>query len=359
MKKHFTELCALGAVGSMIGLLPGATWGQESPELQITTIQAAPGNPVQFTFRDSGTGATNYLVEFAPSVGVGGVWSNVTSAVVQSLGSGDFRVTVPDQQSGLGFFRVRGYGGAAGLITASFNSTALQVTEGGVVSPTITFSAPYHGLVRYTISGTAAAGDYVSLSGEVFVNGTSATIPVTALDNQSIGQLRYLILTLQAGPGLQLGAGSATTITIDENDADWRGTFRARGANLGFVLTIKQLNGSPMAALSSDRLGFFPANQSSVAVTLLSGMFQANASGIPLAGSTTPFGTPVQLQLHLEASNAVADQSVGSDLIEGVGYLISTYTAQPQLTTSNYGTFTLYQPAIAPSTNQVDLVDSF
>jgi len=359
MKKCFAKLWVLGAVGGMIGFLHSIASAQGLPQLQITAIQAAPGSPVQFTFNDAGTGATNYLVEFAPDLQGGGVWSNITSAVVQSLGGGNFRVHVPDPQSPLGFFRVRGYGGEAGLISASFNSTALQVTEGGVVSPTITFSVPYHGIVHYTISGTAAAGDYISLSGEVFVNGTSATIPVTALDNQSIGQLRYLTLTLQAGPGLQLGAASATTITIDENDADWRGTFRARGANLGFVLTIKQLNGSPMAALSSDRLGFFPDNESSVAVTLLSGVFQANASGIPFDGSTTPFGTPVQLQLHLEASNTVANQSVGPDLIEGVGYLISTYTAQPQLTTSNYGTFTLYKPAIAPSTNQVDLVDSF
>lgn len=64
----------------------------------------------------------------------------------------------------------------------------------------------------------------------------------------------------------------------------------------------------------------------------------------------------MELQLHLEASNAATDQTVGPDLIEGVGYLISTYPAQPDLTTTNYGTFTLLKLALAPSTNQVDLV---
>src|SRR5687767_8933864 len=123
--KHLSRFGRLaGAVfGCTVAFSTGKLLAQGS--LQITTLQAAPGNPVQFTFNDSGTGATNYLVEFAPAVGAGGVWSNVTSAAVQSLGGGNFLVQLPDPQSGLGFFRVRGYGGAAGFVSASFNSTAL------------------------------------------------------------------------------------------------------------------------------------------------------------------------------------------------------------------------------------------
>ena len=60
---------------------------QGSPLLQITSIQAEPGSPVQFSFNDGGTGATNYLVEFAPNLQGGGVWSNVTSAVVHPGGA--------------------------------------------------------------------------------------------------------------------------------------------------------------------------------------------------------------------------------------------------------------------------------
>jgi hypothetical protein len=114
-----------------------------------------------------------------------------------------------------------------------------------------------------------------------------------------------------------------------------------------------------VAALSSDQLGFFPGTQTSVAVTLLTGVFQADALGIPLEGSTTPFDTPIQLHLHLQASNAVAGQSVAPALMEGAGYLISAYPSKPHLTTTNFGTFTLFKPALAPATNQVDLVDSF
>jgi len=47
------------------------------------------------------------------------------------------------------------------------------------VTAVIVFNAPFVGTLRYTVSGTAAAGDYEPLRGEVAVNGTTATIPVT------------------------------------------------------------------------------------------------------------------------------------------------------------------------------------
>jgi hypothetical protein len=334
---------------------PTSLHAQGGPALQITTIQAAPGAPAQFTFNDSGTGATNYLVEFAPSLGDGGVWSNVTSAVVQALGGGTFRVQVPDSQTALGFFRVRGYGGAAGLVSASFNATALRATEGGVVSPTITFSAPYHGIVRYTISGTVMSGDYVSLSGQVFVNGTSATIPVTLLDNQGIGQLRHLTLTLQAGPALLLGAGSATTITIDENDAEWQGGFTTDGARIGFVLKIQEANGVKTASLKSNGLGLFPANEIPSGLLFTASQFAASAGGIPVAANATLLNEPMNLSLFLSAQNGIANQSVSATLVQGTGTLITSVPARPHLSTTNFGTFQLVKPPVKPSTNQVEL----
>jgi len=350
----------LNVVAAALALLfPGVTHdlhAQGSPPLQITTIQAAPGHPVQFTFNDAGTGATNYLVEFASELGGNGVWSNVTSAVVQSLGGGNFMVQVPDPQSALGFFRVRGYGGAAGFVSASFNSTALQATEGGVVLPTINFSAPYHGIVHYTISGTAMSGDYVSLSGEVFVNGTSATIPVTLLDNQTVGQLRYLTLTLQAGPGLQLGAGSATTITIDENDADWQGTFTTSGASIAFVLRIQDLNGVKMASLKGTGPGLFPTTEIPAGLLFSASQFAASVGDVPVAASATLLNEPMSLSLFLSAQNGITNQLVSATQVRGTGSLISAVPNKPFLTTTNFGSFVLLKPPVQPSTNQVDLV---
>jgi len=356
MKMFSRDLIVAIAVLAWAALCcPGALHAQGSPALQITTIQAAPGTPVQFTFRDTGTGATNYLVEFAPAVGEGGVWSNVTSAVVQSLGGGNFRVQVTDPQTALGFFRVRGYGGAAGFVSASFNSTALQATEGGVVLPTIHFSAPYHGIVRYTISGTAMSGDYVSLSGQVFVNGTTATIPVTLLDNQNIGQLRYLTLTLEGGPGLQLGAGNSTTINILENDADWQGSLMTDNATVGFVLRIQEANGARAASLRSDGFGFFPTNETPASISFTENFFAAVSGGVPVPASATLLNTAMSLTLAISAQNGLTNQSVSPTLIKGVATLTALVPALPHLSTTNFGTFLLVKPPVKPSTNDVQL----
>jgi hypothetical protein len=341
----------------MIILSTGNLVAQGGPVLQITTIQAAPGNPVQFTFHDSGTGATNYLVEFTLAL-AGGVWSNVTSAVVQSLGSGNHLVQVPNPQSSVGFFRVRGYGGAAGFDSASFNSTALQATEGGVVSPVLTFSAPYHGVVRYTISGTANSGDYASLSGEIFVNGTTATIPITLLDNQSIGQWRYLTLTLEGGPGLQPGAGNSTTINILENDADWQGSLMTDHATVGFVLRIQEANGVRAASLRSDGIGFLPTNETPASISFTDNFFGAVSGGVPVPASATLLNTAMSLTLALSAQNGLTNQSVTPTLIKGVASLTTLVPARSHLNTTNFGTFLLVRPPVKPSTNDAQLADA-
>jgi hypothetical protein len=354
--KHLSRHYRLaGAVlGYAVAFSTANLLAQGTPLLQITTIQVAPGNPVRFDFADTGTGATNYVVEFSPVVG--GAWSNITAAVITPLGGGAYRVSAPDPFTGNGFFRVRGVGGPG--IVASFASTAFQVTEGGMVSPTLTFSAPLFGLVRYTVSGTAASGDYVSLSGEVFVNGTTATIPVSLLDNKNIGQLRYLTLSLQAGAGYRVGASSQTTITIDENDAEWQGRFTTDAASIGFVLRIQESNGVKMASLKSEGFGLFPTNEITAALLSTANEFAATVNDIPTPAGATLLNEPMSLSLFLSAMNGLTNQSVTAAQVQGVGTLISAVPAKPFLNTTNFGTFLLLKPPVKPSTNQVELADA-
>ena len=333
---------------------PSIARAQTSPLLEIKTFQVSP---VFFTFDDLGTGASSYQLEFSESLGTSASWSPVLSSTVTDLGGGQFEIQAPDPLPDVGFYRIRGVDGTVAL-TASFNMRDFDVTEGGTVEPLITLNAPYTGIVRYAISGSVESGDYVNLTGEVMVDGTSARLPVSFTDNNLIGQLKFLTLTLLDGDGYDVGAGSTTTITVDENDAEWRGTFRARETNLGFLLQIQQLNGAPTALLSSDDLGLFPTNQASVAVTFSSDIFEIDSSTVPLDPASTPFETPVQLELHLEAANGVEGQSVTPSEIEGIGTLISQYPARPYLNTTNMGTFFLFKSPTAPSTNQVELVDN-
>jgi hypothetical protein len=242
-------------------------------------------------------------------------------------------------------------------VTASFNSTALEVTEGGVVAPVIEFSGPYYGTIRYTIRGTAASGDYQTLSGIVNVAGTSATIPISFNDNQMIGQLKHLTLTLEAGPGILLGSGSETIITITENDAAWQGSFMTGSSLVGFVMTLTQSGGAYSATLRGDLPGLFPTSDVPVSLQWTENEFIASALNIPVPPEATLLGLPFNMTLELQAANGMPDQSVSPVQIEGSSLLISTVPGKPFLSTTNAGTFILLRPPSAPSTNEIDLVN--
>ena len=323
---------------------------QSTSLLQIHTIEIVPGTAPQFVFADQGTGATNYTVQFAPALDA--PWSTVAGAVVTSLGGGNYRVVAPDPQNPLGFYRVRGNGGG---VIASFATTAFQVTEGGMVAPTITFNAPFFGVVRYTVSGTAGAGDFAPLSGEVLVNGTTAVIPITLADNLSIGELKYLSLRLEAGPGYRLGTASQSTVTIDENDAEWQGSFVSRKAALGFVLPIRHSAEGHRAALKSEEFGFFPTNESPAQITFTPDIFSVFASDIPIPPEATLLNSRMVLTFQLNANNGIINQLVTPDRVEGVANLVIQVPDKPYLNATNEGTFLLIKPPVRPSTNQVQL----
>ena len=331
-----------------------AASAQTSALLQLQQIQISHAGPAQFTFSDYGTGATNYSVEYLPALGSGN-WVLDTNAVITSQGNGSYSVQVNEPAGAQGFYRVRGRGGINSGLVATFTTTAFQVAEGDTVNTTLVLSQPFHGWIYYTVDGTAGAGDYQSLSGSNFVDGTSVTIPVSLTDNSQVGQLKYLTLRLTAGPGYALGLNPSATITIGENDAAWKGSFVAGNATIGFTLTIDDVNGVYQASLQGDGSGFFPTNQVAASINLTVDSFSSTAAGIPIAADATLLNTPASLTLILNAMNGVSGQSVSGTQVQGAGILVAQYAGQPQLNTTNYGTFLLLKPPVAPSTNQVQL----
>jgi hypothetical protein len=327
---------------------------QTSGLLQLKQVRVVHGGPAQFTFNDYGSGATNYAVEFSPGLGSNN-WQVVSNALITPQSDGSYSVQVNGAAGAEGFYRVRGLGGSNGGLVITFTTTAFQVVEGDTVNTTLVLSQPFYGWIYYTVSGTAGAGDYQMLSGSNFVNGTTVTLPVSLTDNNQVGQLRYLTLRLEAGPGYGLGLNPSTTITIGENDAAWKGSFLADNATLGFTLVIDELNGVYQARLQGDGSGFFPTNAVPASISLTANSFSSAATGIPVAASATLLNTPASLTLQLNAMNGVTNQSVSGTQIQGSGELIAQYAGQPQLNTTNFGTFLLLKPPVAPSTNQVQL----
>jgi hypothetical protein len=347
--------------GLLASLLLTPLWlaAQTTPMLQVVTIGVTTGGPLEFTFRDAGTGATNYVAEFSLDVGAGASWTHDTTAVITPLGEGEYRAVIPSPAGLNGFYRIVGLGGVPGEILINFASTAFQVSEGDMVSPTIAFSAPFTGIIRYTISGTATSGDYAPLSGEVqVVNAMTATIPIALTDDDTIGELRNLILTLEAGSGAQLGAATRVTITIDENDARWAGSFIDGTATLPFHLELTRTGGTTQGTLAGDGWSFFPSEPVSAVVVQGATSFSAFVTGIPMAAEATLLNLPAVLELELNAVAGEPDQEVEPNFIRGDATLSTSYPGHAHLNTVNRGRFLMQRPSVAPSTRAVELLDT-
>lgn len=330
---------------------------QTSGLLRLQQIQVTHGGPVNFTFNDYGTGATNFVVEFSSGLNTNN-WQVDSNAVVTMQGDGSYAVQISSAAAAQGFYRVNGLGGTNGGIVVTFSTTAFQVVEGNTVNPTLVLSQPFHGWIYYSVSGTAGSGDYQSLSGSNYVDGTTMTIPVSLTDNDQVGQLKYLTIQLASGTGYELGRSPSTTITIGENDAGWKGSFITENATLGFTLMIDESNGVYQAMFMGDGSQFFPTNQIPAAISLTGDSFSATAMNIPLAVNAASLGLPANLAFFMNAMNGMTNQSVSGTQIQGSGELVTQYPGQPQLNTTNEGTFLLLKPPVAPSTNQVQLANA-
>jgi hypothetical protein len=326
----------------------------EAQSLTFTRIEAIAGG-VRLNFTDSGSGMTDYALEFTPALAPGPDWFHDTDAVLSPIGGGLYEMLTPTSLA-LAFYRVVAFNSSQPT-TANFTTPSLEVQESnGSLRLTFQFSAPFHGVVNYTVGGTIGPGDLQPLSGSVVVNGTTASILVTLNENTSISQLKYLTLTLQPGSGFRVGPRGQATINILENDAKWQGTFFTDNASLGFSLKIAQSGSSFASALSSERLGFFPTNEIPTALTFTDNAFFAAVENVPINANATLLNLPMNLAFTLSAINVPTNQNVSPTLVEGLATLVTQVPGKPFLNTTNHGTFVLIKPPVAPSTNEVQLV---
>lgn len=335
---------------------PDRLHAQADPALRVETIQMVPGGPLEFTFRDGGTGATAYQVEYSPDLGVTIPWAHDTSAVITDLGRGTYRVTIPGPAGARGFYRVVGFG-PSGDVVAEFATTAFQITEGDTEDLVITFSSPFTGTLRYSISGTATPDDYGPLTGEIHVfNSLSAIIPITISDNETIDPLRVLILTLVADDGARVGLSSRVVITVEDRDVRWEAIFSTGRTALPFSLEIIRTGAGTNGYLVGGASHFFPEGPFPVTITKdTATAFAAAAGGIPLPADSTLLNRPATFSLTLTADQGEEGHEVKDHFIAGGATFVTTYSGHPHLTTTNAGTFLMQRAPPPPSEREVEL----
>ncbi len=349
------RVLTFGVVVLTVSAVAGLS-AQSPPEFRIESIRIVHGGSLEFTFRDRGTGATLYFVQYSPDLGVKDPWTHDTSAVITPLGQGEHRVVIPHPTGPRGFYRVVGIG-PSGDVVAEFTTTAFHISEGETISPTITFSAPFTGTLRYTISGTATPDDYAALSGEIEVfNSTTATVPITLADNETIDTLRVLILTLEADDGARPGLSSRVVITIEDRDARWEGTFSTGRTALPFSLEIIRTGAATNGYLVGGASHFFPEGPFPAIITMdTATAFAAAMGGIPLPADSTLLNIPASLSLSLTAVQGEDGHEVREHLITGDATFVTTYSGHPHLTTTNTGTFRMQRVPPPPSEREVEL----
>ncbi len=354
-RTRFLKALALGLGVVIASAIPGLS-AQSTPEFRVETIRIVPDGPIEFTFRDRGTGATVYFVQYSPDLGVTAPWAHDTSAVIIPLGQGEHRVVIAHPTGPRGFYRVVGIG-PSGDVVAEFATTAFHISEGETVSPTITFSAPFTGTLRYTISGTATPYDYGTLTGQIEVfNSTTATLPITLAENETIDPHRVLILTLEADSGARPGLSSQVVITIEDRDARWEGTFSTGRTALPFSLEIIRAGSVTNGHLVGGSSHFFPEGPFPATITIdTATAFAAAMGGIPLPADSTLLDLPALLSLSLAAVQGEDGHEVGEHFIAGDATFVTTYSGHPHLTTTNTGTFLMQRVPPPPSEREVEL----
>ena len=363
---------------------------EPDPMIWVTGLTVPASQQLHFQFLDTGTGSTDYLLESRPGLGEDAAWSGLTNVAIRRLGFSQFEADVaPPEQTPTVIYRVRG--SAPATASANFGSSELQIEEGaGPVYLMLLFDKPFIGTLYYAMEGPDR-DTLPGLSGTAKVHGSTASIPLIIPDDLNVGTLRHLTLRLVPGPDYRVGSGSQYSLTVLENDADWQGglllsnkltltctsqiVYRTNDGtsdliktnnaslplntqnSLDFVLRIQRSGSTCAGVLTSDGLGFFPANEWPAAITLSEDAFAATVDNIQLPTDSTLLGVPVLLSLKMTALNTAGQTNVTPTEIQGQGTLTMRYSGLPYLDTTNSGQFVLMKPPTRLSTNEVKLTN--
>jgi subtilase family serine protease/subtilisin family serine protease len=231
-------------------------------------------------------------------------------------GAVDLGVPGPDNDSGVGLLdlfqsaQILLGGGGPDQPHVTIEATGPTATEAGLQPGgfTVTRTGPTTAAltVYYTVSGTATAGtDYVALPGSVSfpVGATTATIPVTPIDDATVETDETVVVSLRFDPSYFVGNPGKATVTIvsDEVPSDLTvssltaPTAAAPGATITVTDTTRNQGGGPSEPSVTRFYLSIDVTHDAGDVALGSRAVPALAPGASSTGSTTltvPAGTP-------------------------------------------------------------------
>jgi hypothetical protein len=241
-----------------------------------------------------------------------------------------------------------------------------QIDEGaGTVQLQLTLSRSAFCTLHYSIDGPAVPGtDYVAPTGTITLAGTSASIPITILDDGNLDEeLEPLIVSIGSGTCYRTGAQSTHTLHLLDNDRVWVGTLEAQmlGSNppagsgdlLGLRINVVRSNGTATVTLVSDGAGTLPPGSwLADAFNHGTSSFGMTIAPVMVVESTTSFAAALNRRFSFAASNGTPGQEVRPDVVRGsyVETITPVNSVAGHLSTTVVGRFSLLQSAPRPST---------
>jgi hypothetical protein len=351
--------------------------------LTITNVVIAPTS-VSLTVLDDGVGATLYLVQSTASLETP-IWQREGSAF-SGAGPGAHPLNFARNSQGNRFFRVLGLSGTATDSDGDGLSDAFEAqigtdpfnpdTDGDGVSDgaeysygsdpknpaskpafttlpraefaqatstaneadglqliTINFDKPFQGNLKYIISpiSTASApADFQPLSGSVAVNGSTASIPVSLVDDLQVSASRLLCLQIASDPAYARGAQTRHALTILENDSWWNGVLQDKYAQRNFRVKILR-KGSTTQAVFAAGAGFdgLPVLASEAATN------QTSVSEGVVPKGSWPGTVAADTATHFQISSPAMAASTGGLFGSGSGLTrILQFNCQPSANTA-------------------------
>ena len=362
-----------------------ATCVADAAELRITAFELFPEGSLKLTFEDSGTETLNYVPASRTNLFSEG---KLVLSRISEINQGKFQTTLRGNASSNEFFRVvafsapdldadgvsdalegilntrtntfdtdsDGYGDANEIQNASdplrsesipqtikvnFALSQSSMKEGdGVHQVQLTCSRAFSGQIRYRVShlSTASATTDFIVTGIVDVTGTTATIPISVLDDLVIEDVKMLVLDLESDPDKYLPGGSSRhTVLLYDNDAYWSGVLRNENTEHAFRLRLLRhatmVQGALVSSLDTNSLtgvngvGTIPPGTWSLATAQLTRTnFDAVSVPIPVGTSTLFGGSSLNRVLSLVAKPDQTGSNPGTNYWMKPNLIMGTYT---------------------------------
>ncbi len=243
--------------------------------------------------------------------------------------------------------------------TVEFALATTDAAEGaGTVQLELTLSRSAFCTLNYSVDGSATAGvDYGTPAGAITLAGSTASIPITLLDDAALDEeLEMVIVSLDTGSCYQPGASSVHSLHIFDNDRTWFGTLDSGGELLGFQLEVVETGGGRTATLVSDGTGTLPPGSWAVPTfTQTDTAFSMVVDPVSVGASTTAFATGFTRTFSFSATDGTPNHTVEPGLLRGSYSEVLNAASSPHLSTTITGTFTLIEGLPVPSTWQPPL----